>query len=375
MPRTPAFAAPRAIRRYHFGVPGLIYVGVTLLIAVGAFNSQNNLLFWTFGLALGLLVVSGLISGSMLMGVSVRREFVGRAAVGDPLLIRYRVSNRNRVFPLFAISIEELSTRHPRHIPLAARFFSRNRNSVPLPSLSATRAFASHVGPHESVVAEASPVALRRGTVRFSSIRVHSSFPFGLIKKSITFIQPAHALIHPKPTHVERVPVAPAAGYGSDTRSARAGEGEEFHSLREFRTGDALRSVAWRASARRNQLMVKQFVAASPARLLIELDLARTPELAEVDERSISSAAGIALAATRTGIAVAVQELGGGMIVSMGAGPAQATRVLDELALLDLSHPRAAHDSDVDSAPGLTRMRVRAQEPASQPVLESGAAT
>jgi uncharacterized protein (DUF58 family) len=357
----PAFSHPRVSRRYHFGIPGLIYVGITLFIAVGAFNSQNNLLFWTFGLALGLLVVSGIISGSMLMGIHVHREFISQAAVGDPLLIRYRVSNRNRVFPLFAITIDELSTS-PRHVPtFLSRIFGKHHHRHP-PRTEPARAFATHVGPRESVFAHASPVALRRGPVHLSTIRISSSFPFGLIRKSVTFTQRSTALIHPKPTHVERVPVTPAGGFGSDVRSARPGEGDEFHSLREFREGDALRSIAWRASARRGRMLVKQFVASSPARLLIELDLARAPEREHDDELAISSAAGLALAATRTGIAVAVQESGAGFIVPMGAGPAQAGRVLDELALIDLSRPRVAALAPDLASPGLTRLTIRAGE-------------
>jgi hypothetical protein len=36
-------------RRYHFRYAGLIYIGVTVFIAIGALNSQNNLLFWAWG--------------------------------------------------------------------------------------------------------------------------------------------------------------------------------------------------------------------------------------------------------------------------------------------------------------------------------------
>src|ERR1041385_4840021 len=60
-------AAP--LRRYHFHGPGLVYILVTLFIAMGAINSQNNLLFAALGLAIGGLLISGIISGGALLGV------------------------------------------------------------------------------------------------------------------------------------------------------------------------------------------------------------------------------------------------------------------------------------------------------------------
>ncbi|MBO6514819.1 MAG: hypothetical protein JJ974_12725, partial [Phycisphaerales bacterium] len=46
---------------------GFLFVFVTLFIALGAINGQNNLLFWLFGFSIAALVVSGIITGSALM--------------------------------------------------------------------------------------------------------------------------------------------------------------------------------------------------------------------------------------------------------------------------------------------------------------------
>src|SRR5436309_1051785 len=95
----------RIRRRYHFGPGGLLYIFVTLLIALGAFNSGNNLLYWTFGFALSLLLVSGVISGAMLMGLRVEREWVSGAMVGGQVRVRYRLRNIGRLVPAFALTI------------------------------------------------------------------------------------------------------------------------------------------------------------------------------------------------------------------------------------------------------------------------------
>src|SRR5438552_3167843 len=67
-------AGPRHTRRYHFGRGLVLYMGVTCLIAVGAFNGQNNLLYWTFGFALA-LIPARLRGAPPSSGFAVTRSF------------------------------------------------------------------------------------------------------------------------------------------------------------------------------------------------------------------------------------------------------------------------------------------------------------
>ena len=94
-------------RQYHFAFGGVLYVAVTTLLMLGALNSQNNLLFAAMGVSIGGLVVSGILSGWALLGVRVERISVSNASVGRPMTLRYRVSNKNRFVPAFALVIEE----------------------------------------------------------------------------------------------------------------------------------------------------------------------------------------------------------------------------------------------------------------------------
>ncbi|HEX2066562.1 MAG TPA: DUF58 domain-containing protein, partial [Candidatus Thermoplasmatota archaeon] len=52
----------------------------------------------------------------------------------------------------------------------------------------------------------------------------------------------------------------------------RAGDGSEFHALRDYAQGDSLRTVNWKASARSGSLMVNQRVHESMTRLTLLLD-------------------------------------------------------------------------------------------------------
>jgi uncharacterized protein (DUF58 family) len=325
-------------RRYVFGRSGIIYCGVTLLIALGAFNSQNNLLFWAFGFAIGGLIVSGLISGAMLMGVDVARESVGRPEAGDDLVIRYRVSNRNRFVPAFALSIDE-RTLEPAAKPgwIVRLIRGRKRRRGDFARCAPARAFASHVGARQTVHVEARAATMGRGPVSFDEILVHSAFPFGLLRKMLRFQQAGSAVILAKSIPDHGRSFAPAAGEGWQASEARrSGGGDEFFALRDYRQGDALKTVAWRPSAKRSQMLVKQMAAPSPVRAWIVLRVRVRPGSEALDERAISVAAGLLKEAEARGLeyGLAVPLLHA--IVPPRRGAGHLSRVLTELGLLDL---------------------------------------
>ena len=94
-------------RRYHIKVGGLVFLLVAVFIGVAAFNSQANLLFWTFGLMMGALITSGIISGAMLAGLRVRRLLPDHGAVDEPLII-LRQRRHNHLGPLLAHFLRDL---------------------------------------------------------------------------------------------------------------------------------------------------------------------------------------------------------------------------------------------------------------------------
>lgn len=327
---------PRIRRRYHVGPGGWLYVGVTVLVALGAFNSQNNLLFWTFGLSLALLVVSGLISGFMLMGVRVERESISESAVGSPVRIGYRVRNLNRLTPIMALTIEEVGYEPPPQPSLLDRLLRRQRPPVAHP-ITMPVGFVAYVGPRSSVRLEALSRATKRGRVTLTAIRVHTSFPFGLIRKSVSIEQHAAGVITPEVIRGSAsvleaaVPLAPIG-----SMSRRSGMGDEFHALREYRTGDSPRDVAWRASARRGALLVRQFAAPNPRRLWIVLHLRTAIGQDALDERAIALAAGLAHDAEKRGVEFGLIVPVTRTLLHPRRGMMHLQRCMNELGLLDL---------------------------------------
>jgi len=58
-----------------------------------------------------------------------------------------------------------------------------------------------------------------------------------------------------------------------DTRSAQKGVGFEFDQLREYQQGDDVRCIDWRASARMNKLLVKQYIEERRRTILVAVDV------------------------------------------------------------------------------------------------------
>ncbi len=320
-------------RRYHFHPPILLYVVATLLIAIAAINTQNNLLFWAFGLAVGGVLASGMISGASLMGLQVDRVMPGPLVSGTRTNIRYVLTNSNRFAPAFALRIEELPVR-----PFSQRALPWSL------IISRPLAFATHVGPRRRTSVEAPIEAKQRGEVQLSAIRVSTSFPFGLIRKSITFDRPASILVRPQPLTPSKRDDARTLRWADSgpATSRKSGISSEFFGLRDYRPGDSARNIAWKPSARLDRLLVTVNTSPVPLRLMVGLHLgnntSETPDdesATKEIERAISLAAGLIERAARDGVPVGLHVFGSAVRYHCSLGSRHIGQLLDALARLN----------------------------------------
>ena len=333
-------------RRYRIGAPGLLFLALVIVIGIAAGSRAGNLLVWVFSAMVAWILVSGVVSGAMLMGVRVRRLEPGAGSVGRPLVIRYEVANTNWVWPIVDLRISE-----SRIDPEAS---------------TQSHAWLARCGAGEAVHVEGVLWPRRRGRIRLESSVASSQFPFGLMEKSVTTAQPREILVHP-----QTVPLRPIAfarlvrtGVGQGQRVADGrGGGDDFRGLRPYVPGDPQRHVAWKRSTMLEEPVVIERSTPAPRRLLVILDLtvptaevARTIEpgadARQREEDAITLCASLLSHAERDGWEVSLRVVGM-RPESLSSPPSWAfrrgawhlERLYSMLAAIDLDAARDRHSA------------------------------
>jgi uncharacterized protein (DUF58 family) len=112
----------------------------------------------------------------------------------------------------------------------------------------------------------------------------------------------------------------------------RRGEGTDFHQMREYRIGDSMRQIDWKATARARRLISREYQDEKNQQLVLLLDtgrrlLARDGEMAHFDH-VLDASLVVAYLALRQGDAVGLLASGG---ASCWVPPRRGVGAIDEL--------------------------------------------
>jgi uncharacterized protein (DUF58 family) len=332
-PRTTAVHRRKSV---DFSMPGLLYCGMTMFMGLAAMNSQANLLFAVFGLMLGVLVVSGLISRIVLRKLNVTRELPEYALVGEPTAINYQIENRKRFWPSISVAIAELR---------GAEAFVKQ----PL-------AYLIHAPARTKVAAQAYVMAKRRGVHELDEYQVVTSFPFGFVVRARHLANKDALLIYPAIGKVDPQIIRmcqPADTSGAMIRPRRGGS-DEFYGVKEYRPGENPRRIYWRRSARTGTLLSKEMMHVSPPRILMLVDThlrERSLEAHTRVERAIAMAASVAQHALEQGLSVGLVAWSGKEWTHLvpNNGKRHCRDILTALALLPLNSEHSQREM-IDAA-------------------------
>jgi len=168
--------------------------------------------------------------------------------------------------------------------------------------------------------------AQQRGRLHLGRLRVFTTFPLGLFRAWSNLEPDTHCLIYPRP-EPGYVPLpAPTVG---DSNGLETGRGQDdFAGLRPYQHGDSLRHVAWKAAARGELLMTKQFSGLAAGELWLDWDA--MPRELGVEPR-LSRLTRWVLEAARAGHAYGLRLPS--TVIAPASGPAHEQRCLTALAL------------------------------------------
>lgn len=138
--------------------------------------------------------------------------------------------------------------------------------------------------------------ALPRGVHRIVGTSLMSTYPLGLLRRVAAIDGPEEIVVYPAPANVSEEASRSAEDLVRDLMgSSMHGAGDlQPSGLREHRDGDALRTVHWRASARRGRLVVREWEGGLEQGLEVVLDRRCEPEELEL---ALSELAAIVLVA------------------------------------------------------------------------------
>ncbi|WP_165226627.1 DUF58 domain-containing protein [Aquisphaera insulae] len=271
---------------------GLLYCLVVALLLAAGWTQQVNLILLVSTLAAGPGLTSLIGGRAFLKKLSVVRRVPPYVFSGDPLVIDYTLENGRRWSAALAIFMEDLL------VPV-------DRQSTA--SATAPRVFFPRVPPDDRVRVRWEGETPRRGRYRFRDLDLGTRAPFGLVERRVTIPLAEDIVIYPRIGHLtrrwfqlQRLANENRMGKRRDSSSQH----EEYHGLRDYRSGDSPRWIHWRTSARRGELMVKEFEQQNEQELALLLDpwLPRTkvpPELRDAMEEAISLAATVCVETCR----------------------------------------------------------------------------
>lgn len=253
----------------------LVAAGIALVLT-GITLGESSLLRAAI-FALGVPLIATLFVGRNRFRLSSARSIVpSRTPVGHPATVVLRVTNRADQ----RSGLLQLDDSVPHVLGAHARFV------------------VDRLAPGASVELEYTVTSALRGRFALGPLRLKLTDPFGLVERSRRFAATDVLTIVPVVHPLPGVGLGGAYSTGGDSSARSVSiQGEDDAATREFRSGDDLRKVHWRSTARVGKLMVRREEQPWQTRSALLLDTRSTAHrgegMAGSFEWSVSAAASI----------------------------------------------------------------------------------
>jgi uncharacterized protein (DUF58 family) len=230
-PREPEALPARFDRRRVYVLPtrfGLFYLVLLLTMLLGALNYNNNPAL-LLGLLLGSTGLASLVAAQLqLTGLAISAiEAEPVPAGSDLLLLVYAQADDGRRRRGLQVSLDTDSSR-PSLLGLEQ---GRGEAQLLVPTT-------------------------RRGWLDLARLQVSTTHPLGLARAWAYVWPQSPLLVYPRP-ETDGPPLPTGAGDRAQSRLHPTGD--DVHHLRNYRRGDSRRAIAWKASARRDTLLVREY--------------------------------------------------------------------------------------------------------------------
>ena len=310
--------------RFHIPTEGWAFLLIMFVLFIGSLIGRFNPLMLVFSMMAGAFVMNGWLTFTYLKGVTVERLLPDRVMANEPFSVEITLRNRKSWLSAWLMTVKDHVSGMQTELAPEVAF-------IRIPASDHQR------GHYQLILAQ-------RGVFDFGPVFVDTRFPLGLVERGLNLSVAAQLRVYPRlgRLHPDWKRKLQSATEQTSSQVAQGGIFEdEFHRLREYRPGDDLRSIHWRTTARRNELMVREYRDSRDRSLLILIDswMPSGSDTARLNdfEHALSFAATVCVDATRNSrdsrITLAVQ--GSSLWVWRGGGGGEKIEgLLDALAEL-----------------------------------------
>lgn len=224
---------------------GLLFTLILFVMLLGSINYNNSMGYMlTFFLG-SMMMVSILHTHRMLLGLTVKKGKAPPVFVGDNVNFQLWIDNHHQ----FA--------RYALHWQLGRQARMDPQRQITIIDVAANEQQSFNV----TLLAE------KRGKMTLSPLTVSSRFPLGLFYVWAYVEFNFTTLVYPAPRGQQTLPQGGQTRENQGEGSPTTGGGEDFIGYREYKIGDSPRHIDWKAVARGQGWLVKQFGGRSLTRL------------------------------------------------------------------------------------------------------------
>ncbi|WP_182866222.1 DUF58 domain-containing protein [Stieleria mannarensis] len=344
---------PQPLFRYRITRLGFHVLFVALFAMIGGALRGFNLLLVLAGLLVSVVLLQWRSGRHVIFRAGLRRHKVTGAFAGTPTTVRYDVRNSGRWSPLWCVRIED---------PVMAADAGDTGAAMGRPTRDATGqatrpldekhpggviatlvASLGHVPPRQTRSTSVICRFNHRGRYALGPVVASTTFPFGFMNCERMGPETTESLwVYPRLLTLRRgwtAMLPPRRGGDGHRSSGGSNDDGEFFGLRPWQSGDHVKHIHWRTTARIGEPAVRQFEQRNRHQLCFIVDAVTSDRTRGGEERVLEAAATMLneLASTTSSMALLVADayaLGSsshcGVLMSAGA---DVTSLLERLAI------------------------------------------
>jgi len=242
---------------------GYQFVFMLMFVWLAAILQNVNLLVLLSGAFCGMLLIQWRIASETLSGLTAQRFVPYGVEARKPFVVLVTVTNPRRWLASWLLMIHENFAVQP-----SSRALWQPGQGLTL--------FIKRLLPQKSTETSYNCIAPRRGAYQFQQMELSTRFPLALMRGRVFGCGSQTVIVRPTVgTLIADWQKALGLPQRGQTRraSALSGGNGEFYGLRSYRPGDTTRWIHWRTSAKRNELLVRQFERDEKQSIVAVLDL------------------------------------------------------------------------------------------------------